>query len=144
MDSASSPLEPPSVPFALRARSESMQSLSPKPDQSLLNRSGSPSLSVNYLPTKFSPLTNVRRRNKGGDAGLPKRGGGREAFRAGEARMPAAGDEDYDGVQGNFFGGNKEGGRTKQRLRWTKFKWILFVANSFVRRSLVDRIHNST
>jgi hypothetical protein len=131
MESAN-PLEPPTVPFAPRSRSESMQSLSPKPDQHLLNRSSSPSLSVNYVPSKFSPLTNVRRRNKGGGAALPKNGGGREAFKAGEARMPAAGDEDYDGVQGGWFGG-KEGGRTKQRLRWTKFKWILFVANTCVR-----------
>ena len=40
------------------------------------------------------------RKNKGGlDAsGMPKRGGGREAFRAGEARMAIPGDEDYDGV----------------------------------------------
>jgi hypothetical protein len=58
----------------------------------------------------------------------PKRGGGVEAFRSGEARMPGANDEDYDGVSGGWFGG---GGKTRgRRLRWTKFKWILFVANT--------------
>jgi len=39
--------------------------------------------------------------------------------------MPGAHDEDYDGVQGVWFGH----GSKKPTLRWTKFKWILFVGN---------------
>jgi len=93
------------------------------------------SLSVNYLPTKFSNnfmLGASRNRKDGKGANLlPKRGGGVEAFRSGEARMPGEHDEDYDGIQGGLFGG-KEGGHTKPQLRWNKFKWTLFVANLFV------------
>ncbi|KAH9486004.1 hypothetical protein JR316_0000067 [Psilocybe cubensis] len=78
------------------------------------------SLSVNYLPTKFSASivspggTRNRKGGKGGGGGeqnlMPKRGGGLEAFRSNEARMP----------QG------------KGRLRWNKFKWILLVTNSML------------
>lgn len=91
------------------------------------------SLSVNYLPTKFSrPLSpsgiHKRKNVKGAHTSvLPKQGGGREAFKSGEARMPGDGDEDYDGVNGGFFGGKK--GR---RLRWNKFKIILFAMNTCV------------
>lgn len=68
---------------------------------------------------------------------MPKRGGGREAFRSGEARMPGEGDEDYDGMDdmdGGWFGG-KEGGRTRPRMRWNRFKWILFLSNIIVSRT---------
>lgn len=58
-----------------------------------------------------------------------KQGGGREAFKANESRMPGANDEDYDGVQGAWFGQ----GSKKPTLRWTKFKWVMFAANIFVR-----------
>ena len=61
---------------------------------------------------------------------MPKQGGGREAFRSNEARMPGEGDEDYDGV--DVFGNNKEGGRTKPKARWNRFKWCLFLANILV------------
>ncbi|KAF9225133.1 hypothetical protein BS17DRAFT_778196 [Gyrodon lividus] len=91
------------------------------------------SLSVNYLPTKFSTglLSPAPRRRRGkADPQLPKRGGGREAFKSGEARMPEEGDEDYDGITGGWFGGKgKEGGHTRPRMRWNKFKWALFTAN---------------
>ncbi|KAG6807327.1 hypothetical protein H0H92_007983 [Tricholoma furcatifolium] len=89
------------------------------------------SLTVNYLPSKFShtllsPGGSLTRKRKGGKGGIdplmPKHGGGVEAFRSGESRMPGDGDDDYDGVQ---FG-KKPGG--KKRLRWNKFKWILFFA----------------
>jgi len=59
---------------------------------------------------------------------IPKRGGGREAFKSGEARMPGEGDDDYDGVNSGWFGG-AAGGRPKPRMRWNRFKWILFVSN---------------
>lgn len=51
---------------------------------------------------------------------MPKRGGGVEAFRSGEARMPTEEDEDYDGVVTN----------RGFALRWNKFKWIMVVANA--------------
>lgn len=40
--------------------------------------------------------------------------------------MPGDGDEDYDGVTGGWASA------TKGRLRWTKFKWILFFSNTLV------------
>jgi len=47
---------------------------------------------------------------------VPKRGGGAEAFRAGEARMPDNGT-----------------GQVKKKMRWNRFKWILFGTNMLVR-----------
>lgn len=122
-------LEPPSAPFA--GRRESTRSFS-SGNSPLLKDSDklSTSLSVNYLPAKFSNTVVAQRRRNGKGAGgymMPKQGGGREAFRSNEARMPGAGDEDYDGV--DVFGNNKEGGRTKPKARWNRFKWCLFLAN---------------
>lgn len=130
MDPHAHVLEPPTAPFHSRSGSAA----------SLTRESGTStptSLSVNYLPSKFAPVGGARRRaGKGGAAeDAPKRGGGREAFRAGENRMPDATDEDYDGVQGAWFG--KTGGHTKPRMKWTRFKWILFVANLLVRLLVV-------
>jgi hypothetical protein len=97
---------------------------------------------VNYLPTKFSSSllgggTARKRKGKKGeddvlDPVMPKRGGGVEAFKSGEARMPGEGDVDYDGVTDGWFGA-KTGGSTSKKLRWNKFKWILFCANVLVR-----------
>ena len=84
---------------------------------------------MNYLPTKFCASLVSRKRYGKGFSGVRKRGGGREAFKANESRMPGANDEDYDGVQGTWFGS----GSKKPALRWTKFKWIMFVANILVR-----------
>jgi hypothetical protein len=108
-----------------------MRSASPRTDSPLLGGEGSLSRSVNYLPSKFSDAVlynGIKNRGRGSQLG-PKRGGGREAFRSGESRMPGEGDEDYDGVQGSFFGKGKEGGRTRPRLRWNRFKWSLFLSN---------------
>jgi len=129
------PLEPPNAPFASSPRG-SQSSLSPATSTPLLRNdsTGSPvSLSVNYMPSKFStalmtPGVGRRRKGKGMSANVPKRGGGREAFKSGEARMPGEGDDDYDGVNSGWFGG-KDGGRTKPRMRWNRFKWILFFSN---------------
>ncbi|KAF8323897.1 hypothetical protein DL93DRAFT_2123598 [Clavulina sp. PMI_390] len=88
------------------------------------------SLSVNYLPTKFSrphsPGLHPRRGGKQSPnaAQNPIRGGGLAAFRSGQARMPGAQDEDYDGVATSAWGGGKG-----HRPRWNKFKWILLVVN---------------
>ncbi|KAH7924678.1 hypothetical protein BV22DRAFT_1012823 [Leucogyrophana mollusca] len=92
-------------------------------------------LSTNYLPSKFSSAlllpTATRRKGVGRMSQKGLGGGGREAFKPNEPRMPVEGDEDYDGVQGGWFGG-KQGGHTQPRLRWNKFKWALFIANSLL------------
>ena len=94
----------------------------------LLSPADSSSLSVNYLPTKFGAGL-VSRKRYGKDLSAPqKQGGGREAFKANESRMPGANDEDYDGVSTWFGHGSKQ-----PALRWTKFKWVMFVANILVR-----------
>lgn len=76
------------------------------------------SLSINYLPSKFSvPLAKVGLRKRKGDTAepeLPKQGGGMNVFREGEARMPSGG--------------------TGKSMRWTRFKWILFGTNLLVRK----------
>ncbi|KAJ3747563.1 hypothetical protein DFH05DRAFT_821584 [Lentinula detonsa] len=101
------------------------------------------SLTVNYVPSKFSgallePSRPRRRRPKNamsgvGAMGIP-RGGGIDAFRTGEARIPGENDEDYDGVNvsKSWRIGNKFFRRTKQhtKLRWNTFKIILFVSNA--------------
>ncbi|KXN83085.1 hypothetical protein AN958_01836 [Leucoagaricus sp. SymC.cos] len=86
------------------------------------------SLSTHYLPSKFSStmLNPGPRKRKGrgkgnGEPHVPKMGGGVDAFRSGEARMPVDGDEDYDGVNIGVL-------RTKKKS-WNRFKWTLFVAN---------------
>jgi hypothetical protein len=69
------------------------------------------SLMVNYLPSKFSASLVSRKGDKGIELEphLRKSGGGVEAFRIGESRM------------------------SDRRLRWNKFKWILFCTNFCVR-----------
>ncbi|KZV64750.1 tetraspanin Tsp2 [Peniophora sp. CONT] len=123
-------LAKPNPPFAPSAMASSNGPNSP------LLRAGSPSaasLTVNYLPSKFSDAlvyNGLRRRQRaaGGVPGMPKRGGGTNAFKAGEARVAAEGDEDYDGVQGGWFGG-QAGAPKKTKLSWNRFKWILFLSN---------------
>lgn len=79
-------------------------------DNISLQSTANVSLSVNYIPTKFSEFRN----RKGGKfdylPNLPKEGGGLQAFKNNEARMP----------------------RGKRRLKWNKFKWVLFATNSSV------------
>ncbi|KAF7793577.1 hypothetical protein EIP86_004691 [Pleurotus ostreatoroseus] len=129
------PLDPPSAPFASNSNStrpNSFLSISPKADGfSSADKRMSTSLSINYLPSKFSSnLVSKRKRGgKGYDSVIPKQGGGREAFKSNEARMPGEGDDDYDGIDTGIFGG-KEGGRTRPKGHWNRFKWCLFVANS--------------
>ncbi|KAI0714541.1 tetraspanin Tsp2 [Earliella scabrosa] len=115
-NNSSGGLDPPNLPYGSRAAS--FRSMSPKNDTPLMDSKGVPSsLSINYIPSKFSGMK--RRKVKGGDIPVPKTGGGRDAFRANESRMPGDGDEDYDGVT---FG---KGGRK----RWNRFKWVLFFCN---------------
>lgn len=68
------------------------------------------SLSVNYIPSKFSEFRNRKGGKYDYEPVLPKNGGGLQAFKTNETRMP----------QG------------KKRLKWNKFKWVLFVTNSLV------------
>jgi hypothetical protein len=107
------------------------------------------SLSVNYLPSKFSRPQSIHRRrkrdrdrsrlndadrdkskSKSKDNGLGldllPRGGGREAFRKNESRMPDVDDQDEDGFAGT------EPRATKVRLRWNRFKWVLVFSNTLV------------
>ncbi|KAF8808256.1 hypothetical protein BYT27DRAFT_7287627 [Phlegmacium glaucopus] len=77
-------------------------------DNSSLGSTTSLLLSVNYIPSKFS----------NDEPNLPKRGGGLQAFKTNEPRMP----------QG------------KGRLRWHRFKWILFVTNFLLMFFSIDAL----
>jgi hypothetical protein len=68
------------------------------------------SLSVNYLPSKFSEFRNRKLGKYDDEPNLPKTGGGLFAFKTNKARMSPG----------------------KGRLRWNKFKWILFGTNILV------------
>lgn len=121
------------------------------PDVAGMHSGGSNvSLSVNYLPHKFSnpllssagqrrrrPYSDTKSRGTRPGAGVPKMGGGVDAFRRGEARMGGPeDDEDIGRVVEN--GSNpqwdkkspKSQGPTKPR--WNKFKWTLFFTNLLV------------
>lgn len=135
-----SDLVPPTRPFGgSTSNRSSLTSLASS--QKGLNGSDSDkttSLSVNYLPSKFSrphsPGLHPRRVSSNpklkSNAANPIRGGGLAAFRSGEARMADANDEDYDGVQTQ--GGWGVTGGKGHRLRWNRFKWILLFTNSLV------------
>ncbi|KAJ7740569.1 hypothetical protein B0H16DRAFT_1664462 [Mycena metata] len=114
------PLQPPRPAFLTADANSSNSDLS---------RSSSPdsavSLQINYLPSKFSePAVRQRFGSKVGKGGRVKYGGGVDAFRAGEARMPRAHDQEYDGVD---VGAGLRTGKTK----WNRFKWILVCSNVF-------------
>ncbi|KAF8877238.1 hypothetical protein CPB84DRAFT_1688832 [Gymnopilus junonius] len=120
------------------------------------------SLAVNYIPSKFShphlaslvhpsyssSASGPRKRRRGGKhsqddddddlgPGVPKMGGGVDAFRSGESRIggPAVEDEDEEGEgEVDESGGSSKRGwfatRGKTRkARWNGFKWVLFCAN---------------
>jgi len=132
MSADMSALEPPSASFA--SPGGSLLSFNKNGSETPSNKDNAGlSLSVNYLPSKFSNpallSSNVRKRRSAKDPlpRMPKLGGGVEVFKSGEARMPGQGDEDYDGVSGGWFGGKTSHKKTK--LRWNRFKWILFFAN---------------
>ncbi|KAJ7464389.1 hypothetical protein FB451DRAFT_1042248 [Mycena latifolia] len=89
----------------------------------------STSLSINYLPSKFSDALAVggarrRRRAPQVDKLAMARGGGVDAFRKGEARMP----EDRDDLHPSAA---RKGwfDRSETGSRWTRFKWVLFFFN---------------
>jgi hypothetical protein len=93
----------------------------------------STSLSLNYVPAKFSSVlaSGARRRRRGGEeAAEPAmaRGGGVDAFRKGEARMPDDRDDLHPVTsRRGWFD------RSEMRSRWTRFKWVLLFFNFVVR-----------
>ncbi|CCO26999.1 tetraspanin Tsp2 family [Rhizoctonia solani AG-1 IB] len=108
---AGNDLAPPSAPFAKRQSMVSTGSASPSASQK--NFRDSASLSINYVPAKFSrPHSPGIHNRKGGKVAEPKRD---------------RDDEDYEGVQ--FGGGPGWSSNKKPRLRWNRFKWILFILN---------------
>ena len=121
------------------------------------------SLSVNYLPSKFSSGVLASQAGGGGGGGggegtarrrpatqddsidflgVPKMGGGVDVFKSGEARMGGEGDEDEDvyiddkrsTTNNRWFerGRRRKSLQHKRKLRWNKFKWILFISNTLV------------
>nr|GAT51110.1 predicted protein [Mycena chlorophos] len=116
---AHQPLAPPRPPFADSA-SASSRSSSPGPNA---DAGSVVSLQINYLPTKFSnPLIRRRRGTDASGQALLKRGGGVDAFRAGEPRMPGSNDDNYDGLE--------FGPKATRRAKWNRFKWVLVFSNS--------------
>lgn len=99
-------------------------------DSSLLKNQRPSSLSLNYVPAKFTRL------HAPGDHSLHRRttkqGGGRDAFAKNASRMGEVGTVDDD--EGVVFQLGKGGLRRKNKpkLRWNRFKWVLFVANTVV------------
>ncbi|WVQ83238.1 hypothetical protein IAT38_005377 [Cryptococcus sp. DSM 104549] len=81
------------------------------------------SLSLNYVPAKFTRL-----HAQGDYAHRRTRGGGRDAFAPDAQRMGQMGTVDDDlGIEIRY---GKGGIKTKgAKLRWNRFKWVLFVAN---------------
>lgn len=125
-------LTPPNPPFSIGASGRPnsgisiASSYSPSTKEKGDNRS---SLSINYLPSKFSrphsPGISYRKANTKG--GLVKRGGGRDAFADGANRMPGQNDTDYEGVNvDDWFKGKKP------TLHWNRFKWFMFATNTLV------------
>jgi hypothetical protein len=87
------------------------------------------SLSVNYVPAKFTKLHqpgNWQGRNQ------KKQGGGRDAFASDAGRMGQVGTVDDD--EGTVFALGKGGLKQKKKpkLRWNRFKWALMLANILV------------
>ncbi|KAJ6506904.1 hypothetical protein C8R45DRAFT_513510 [Mycena sanguinolenta] len=107
-------------------------SFSSKKDRPTSPAGSTRSHTLNYLPSKFSHVMVSRRRKHEEKAlgGMVPRGGGVAAFRADAARMPSEDDEDYDGVdvrRRSLF--PPLSALTQRKLRWTRFKSILFLAN---------------
>ncbi|OCF45877.1 tetraspanin Tsp2 [Kwoniella heveanensis CBS 569] len=124
-------LVPPVAPFvphdggSLSSRRSSNSFLNDKDkDSSLLNNQRPSSLSLNYVPAKFTKL-----HSQGEYAHRKaKQGGGRDAFAANAQRMGMMGTVDDD--EGVVFQVGKGGLKKKKpKLRWNRFKWILFISN---------------
>ncbi|KIR26471.1 tetraspanin Tsp2 [Cryptococcus deuterogattii LA55] len=119
-------LVPPVAPFvpqvdsSLSSRRSSISFLGDK--DSLKNRASS--LSLNYVPAKFTRL-----HAPGDYAHRRKQGGGRDAFASDAQRMGQVGTVDDD--EGVIFQVSESGLKKKKpKLRWNRFKWVLFFATS--------------
>lgn len=90
----------------------------------------STSLSFSCLMSKFAGNAETERRKGWSEcrSHVAQAGWGRQPFRSNERRTPGDGDDDYDGV--GFH--RRQGGRTRPRLRWNRFKWMLFADNFLV------------
>jgi hypothetical protein len=118
-------LTPPIVPYG---RSDSPLG-SRRSSQTSLNKDRPSSLSVNYVPAKFTKLHEPgswQGRNQ------KKQGGGRDAFATDASRMGQVGTVDDD--EGTVFAMGKDGLKQKKKpkLRWNRFKWALMFANVLV------------
>ena len=119
-------LAPPIVPYG---RSDSPLG-SRRSSQTSLSKDRPNSLSVNYVPAKFTKLHQPgswQGRNQ------KKQGGGRDAFATNASRMGMVGTVDDD--EGTVFALGKGGLKQKKqpKLRWNRFKWVLMLANILVR-----------
>ena len=125
-------LLPPSLPYGASSAASSRRSSSSLTSKNMQSQAVSTSLSVNYVPAKFSkvhePGRYAHRRTKSG--------GGRDAFAKDAQRMGMLGTVDDD--EGVAFEVKKGGGlrmkRKRPNLRWNRFKWLLFMANNVVSR----------
>ena len=111
----------------------------------------SPSLMINYLPSKFSSVmlsdSFRARRHKGHTESMGSLmptfnfdGVSLDGFRPGESR-PTSGSVDHDSVDFRddsstrlWFSLNNQP-KKYRKLTWNKFKWILFIANASVRNT---------
>jgi hypothetical protein len=133
-----------SSPVSSRSRSRNSFSAPDGSGPGLSTADSNVSLTVNYLPSKFSNPQLVQRRrrphrsSKGrgdltpGAGVMPKMGGGVEAFRSGEARMSGVNDDDDDdhhGVEDGSSAGWAKKSPRHGKPRWNKFKWTLFFTN---------------
>ncbi|KAJ7197748.1 Tetraspanin family-domain-containing protein [Mycena pura] len=117
-------LDAPPRPFSSHTRPLSVASSaaeSPFADP----RASTVSLSVNYVPSKFSDAlvqgSARRRRHK---APVMARGGGVDAFKPGEARVA----DDRDDLN-PYTARTDFLDRSDPKSRWTRFKWVLFLFN---------------
>lgn len=124
-DALGSPLAPPNRPYSSGSPLGSRHSSSVS-----LNKDRPSSLSVNYVPAKF---TKLHEPGKWQHRSQQKQGGGRDAFASDASRMGQVGTVDDD--EGTVFqfgkGGLKQ--KKKPKLRWNRFKWALLIANILVR-----------
>jgi len=103
-----------------------------------------PPLVVNYLPTKFSigrlPESLHARRHKGHNEStgslMPMIASGAYGSREDAASEYGGDDEDWDSREESsthaWLSNHRVG--KYQKLRWNKFKWVLFTANVLVSR----------
>lgn len=122
-------LAPPIIPYG---RSDSPLG-SRRSSQTSLSKDRPNSLSVNYVPAKFTKLHQPgswQGRNQ------KKQGGGRDAFATNASRMGMVGTVDDD--EGTVFALGKGGLKQKKqpKLRWNRFKWVLMLANTLVSLSV--------